>query len=53
MTKQSWRTLGKIGLLGLVFLVLTCLISEIAQLCYKIHRNIRWTLLGQLARDDG
>lgn len=28
MTKQNWQAIGKIGLLGLLFLALTRLISE-------------------------
>ena len=30
MTKQNWQAVGKIGLLGLVILVLTRLLSEVA-----------------------
>lgn len=42
MTKQHWQTGGKIGLLGLVFLVLTRLISEIAfLLAQPMYQSLR------------
>lgn len=42
MTKQQWPTIGKIGLLGIFFLVLTRLISEIAfRLARPVVQSLR------------
>jgi len=42
MTKQHWQTIGKIGLLGIGFLVLTRLFSEIAfRLAYPVFQSLR------------
>lgn len=42
MTRQNWQAIGKIGLLGLVFLALTRLISEVAfLLAQPIAQSLR------------
>ncbi|MCG2783946.1 MAG: CPBP family intramembrane metalloprotease [Anaerolineae bacterium] len=42
MTKQNWQTVGKIALLGLVFLFLTRLISEVAfLLAQPVYQSLR------------
>ncbi len=42
MTKQHWQTIGKIGLLGIIFLVITRLISEIAfRLAQPVAQSLR------------